>query len=784
MIIAEITLGGRQFLVPAVCLAGLALAVLFWSYARSRRRTGGQLAALLLKTLGIVALTTCLLEPLYTGTRPRPGSNLVLVVADDSRSLQVLDPATGQSRGAALREPLRDETPWLVRLGQDFDLRRYAIDETLHPVKTFHELRQEGQASQLVEGLRALADRFRDRPVAGIVLLTDGNATDADSWGTAHEGLPPVFPVPIGSDSRQLDVAVDRVEVTQTNFEAAPVTLTARVTGQALGGREVVLRVLDEEGHEVERRPLGTIAESEPRSERFLLRPEKTGISIYTVQAFLKEEESLTGSNAQSLEATRENNQRTATVDRGGGPFRILYVGGRPSWEFKFLRRAIDADDELNLVGLVRIARKEPKFAFLGRGGERTNPLFRGFTNQEEEQAEKYDQPVLIRLGTSDAAELRQGFPATSDDLFPYHAVIIDDVEQAFFTQDQLALLQQFVSRRGGGFLMLGGVESFAEGGYQRGPVAELLPVYVDRPQAGGSSTGHRLRLTREGWLQSWVRLRSNETDEDARLASMPEFQTLNQVRSIKPGASILAQVMSEDDTPRPALVVQPYGRGHTAALLIGDLWRWHLRRPDPANSDLEKAWRQLVRWLVSDVPARVEVTTQGGETGGPFAREIRVSIRDRQFEPLDNAQVQLAVTGPDRQPVELRPEPSSRTPGQQTATFIPKTPGNYRVKATVTDADGSAVGEREAGWVVEPQTEEFRSLAVNRSFLSRLATDTGGEVISLNQLDDFVASLPNRKIPVTETWTYPVWNRWPVFLLAVGCLVGEWALRRLRGLP
>ena len=784
MIIAEITLGGRQFLVPAVCLAGLALAVLFWSYARSRRRTGGQLAALLLKTLGIVALTTCLLEPLYTGTRPRPGSNLVLVVADDSRSLQVLDPATGQSRGAALREPLRDETPWLVRLGQDFDLRRYAIDETLHPVKTFHELRQEGQASQLVEGLRALADRFRDRPVAGIVLLTDGNATDADSWGTAHEGLPPVFPVPIGSDSRQLDVAVDRVEVTQTTFEAAPVTLTARVTGQALGGREVVLRVLDEEGHEVERRPLGTIAESEPRSERFLLRPEKTGISFYTVQAFLNEEESLTGPNAQSLEATRENNQRTATVDRGGGPFRILYVGGRPSWEFKFLRRAIDADDELNLVGLVRIARKEPKFAFLGRGGERTNPLFRGFTNQEEEQAEKYDQPVLIRLGTSDAAELRQGFPATSDDLFPYHAVIIDDVEQAFFTQDQLALLQQFVSRRGGGFLMLGGVESFAEGGYQRGPVAELLPVYVDRPQAGGSSAGHRLRLTREGWLQSWVRLRSNETDEDARLASMPEFQTLNQVRSIKPGASILAQVMSEDDTPRPALVVQPYGRGHTAALLIGDLWRWHLRRPDPANSDLEKAWRQLVRWLVSDVPARVEVTTQGGETGGPFAREIRVSIRDRQFEPLDNAQVQLAVTGPDRQPVELRPEPSSRTPGQQAATFIPKTPGNYRVKATVTDADGSAVGEREAGWVVEPQTEEFRSLAVNRSFLSRLATDTGGEVISLNQLDDFVASLPNRKIPVTETWTYPVWNRWPVFLLAVGCLVGEWALRRLRGLP
>ena len=784
MIVAEITLGGRQFLIPALLLAGMALGVLFWSYARSPRRNGTQLVALLLKMSGIIALTLCLLEPLYTGTRPRPGSNLVLVVADDSRSLQVVDPASGQPRAESMSEPLQDEAPWLVRLGQDFDLRRYTIDETLHPVKTFHELRQQGQASQLVEGLRGLADRFRDRPVAGIVLLTDGNATDADQWGTSHEGLPPVFPVPVGSDSRLLDVSVDRVEVTQTNFEAAPVTLTARIVGQSLGGREVLVRVLDEKGSEVERRGVGTVPDAEPHSERFLLRPEKTGISFYTVEALLKDEETLVAKGEKGSEATLDNNRRMVTVDRGGGPYRVLYVGGRPSWEFKFLRRAIDADDELNLVGLLRIARKEPKFAFMGRGGERTNPLFRGFTNQEEEQAEQYDQPVLIRLGTADATELRQGFPSTAEDLFPYHAVIIDDIEQGFFKQDQLSLLQQFVSRRGGGLLMLGGVESFVEGGYLRGPVAEMLPVYVEKARNESPPGGHRLRLTREGWLQPWVRLRTNESDEEARLAGMPDFNTLNEVRAIKPGAAVLAQVTGSDESLRPALVVQPYGRGRTGALLVGDLWRWHLRRSDPASSDLERSWRQMIRWLVSDVPSRIDISTLRGETGGPFAREIRVGIRDREFEPLDNAQVSLQVTGPDQKPVELNPDPSLRIPGQHLATYVPRSPGAYRVRATVTDPDGSAVGERDAGWVMEPQTEEFRSLAVNRTFLTRIAADTGGEVISMNGLDDFVAGLPNRKIPVVETWTYPIWNRWPVFLLAVSCLAGEWALRRLKGLP
>ena len=44
---------------------------------------------------------------------------------------------------------------------------------------------------------------------------------------------------------------------------------------------------------------------------------------------------------------------------------------------------ALQADDEVEVVGLIRIAKKEPKFTFRGRTGETTNPLYRGFGNQE-----------------------------------------------------------------------------------------------------------------------------------------------------------------------------------------------------------------------------------------------------------------------------------------------------------------------------------------------------------------------------------------------------------------
>jgi uncharacterized membrane protein len=780
----NVNLGAPQTVVWAALLAALAVAALSWSYFRSTARSWVRLTAGLLKTAGILILGLCLVDPVFTGTRPRPGSNLFLVVADNSVSLTLSDRRSLQTRGEAVRERLREKSEWLARLGQDFDLRRYAFDTNLRPVKTFDELTFDGEASAMNGSLAALVNRFRGQPVAGILLLTDGNATDLPEESRDWKDLPPVYPVAIGDETGLVDLSIPRVAVTQTNFEAAPVTIAATIESQSLSGRPVVVRVLDDEKKEVERRVVTDLADGQPSVQRFLLRPEHSGVSFYTVQAFLKGEEGLADHPGRSDEATVANNSRIATVDRGGGPYRVLYVSGRPNWEFKFLRRAMDEDDEVKLVWLIRIARKEPKFTFLGQPGERTNPLFRGFGNQADEEAEQYDQPVLIRPKTEDDDELRDGFPKSPEELFRYHAVILDDLEAAFFTQDQLSLLQQFVSRRGGGFLMLGGKDSFADGKYQRTPVGEMLPVYLDRAAADMVTEGLSLVLTREGWLQPWVRLRTNEQDEQKRFETMPEFKTLNPIETIKPGASILARVSSPDGASRPALVVQQFGRGRTAALLVGDLWRWNLHRTDHKQSDLEKSWRQTVRWLVSDVPARVEVETRRLPGSALPATQIVVKVRDSQFAPLDNASVVLHVKTPDGHEVELVAESSDRVPGQYEATFAPRESGVYRAQVAVTAADGSEVGRRETGWSVESQTEELRSLTVNRPLLAQIASDTGGEMVSADDLEDFVASLPNRKIPITESWTWQLWHQWQVFLAAIACFVAEWALRRWKGLP
>src|SRR4029077_2982330 len=135
------------------------------------------------------------------------------------------------------------------------------------------------------------------------------------------------------------------------------------------------------------------------------------------------------------------------------------------------------------------------------------NPLFRGFGNQSKDEVERYDQPVLVRLNTKDQFELRDGFPKTPEDLYGYHAIILDDLESEFFTADQMSLLQKFVSERGGGFLMLGGRNPFGQGGSARAAVGVMLPVYVDKGPAPPHGASLRLNFTREVCLQPWARL-------------------------------------------------------------------------------------------------------------------------------------------------------------------------------------------------------------------------------------------------------------------------------------
>lgn len=747
---------------------------------------------------GLLALMLC--DPLRVTEVARRDANEVVLAVANSMRMEVPTLVGGTAQAERIKAALAEGSSWLREVEEMFRLRMVEVGDRLKGVSKAEDLVFEGTSGSVLNGVRSLRSGGAAGHLGAVVLVTDGHASDvALVEELAAQGGAPVFPVRVEPEAGMVDLAIREITVAQTPFEDTPVTVTVPVRALGWAGRSWQVAVLDEAGKVLAKEVKLVREADETGIARIKLSGIKPGLSFFRVvvaDVRWSAEDLADGAfKVPADELTFLNNERLLAVDRGMGPYRVLYVAGRPNWEYKFLRRALAGDPEIQMPSLVRIAKREPKFEWRGRAGETSNPLFRGFGAQGAEEVQRYDQPVMVRLEAKDAEELRDGFPKVAEELLgDYRAIVLDDLEAGFFTQEQQRLIERFVSDRGGALITLGGQESYREGGYEHTSVGRMLPVYLERHSRRSAVEGARLNLTREGWLEPALRLRAAEGDEEQRLAEMPPFFAVNAAMSIKPGASLLATVGDDEAAAMPALVSQRFGAGRVTSVLVGDLWRWGMR-DETCREDLEKFWRQLFRWSLVDVPDRVELMV-AASADEPRVKRLALRVRDAAFEPVDDAMVRFEVWQDEGERVVLYGEPSLREPGLFEADFVSSKVGRYQVEAVVERAvdqvDGVAdaagevelLGKKSTGWVHDPIAELTADLKPAGDWMERLASATGGEVLSLNDLHLLPEKLRGKNMPVMDRVVEPLWHGAVVFLLLIGLMTAEWALRRKAGLP
>ena len=105
-----------------------------------------------------------------------------------------------------------------------------------------------------------------------------------------------------------------------------------------------------------------------------------------------------------------------------------------------------------------------------------------------------------------------RGMPSTLEELASFDAVIYADVPAAEVSAAQMTLLRRYIEELGGGFIMVGGEQSFDLGGYYRTEIEDILPVRMRAEQRedlpglamiivldrSGSMQGDRIELARE----------------------------------------------------------------------------------------------------------------------------------------------------------------------------------------------------------------------------------------------------------------------------------------------
>jgi hypothetical protein len=191
-------------------------------------------------------------------------------------------------------------------------------------------------------------------------------------------------------------------------------------------------------------------------------------------------------------------------------------------------------------------------------------------------------------------------------------------------------------------------------------------------------------------------------------------------------------------------------------------------------------------------VPNPVELTVEPQPEDAGGAVQLQVRVRDKTFQPLDNAGVSVEVqplmmentAGATTNSIRLATEPSVNEAGLYVAGYVPRLTGGYKATAIVTNSVGAEVGHAEAGWSTDLAAEEFRSLTPNVALLENIARKTGGEIVPASRLGEFARTLPHRTAPVMDSWTFPIWHTPVVFAFALACFVGEWGLRRWKGMP
>lgn len=794
--LATLAFANESWMWVALVFGAASIFILTFTYRKSPLRGPQKFFAATLKLVGLILLALILMEPVILDELPRKNANEVAIVADNSSGLTVAldanEPSPAEQLTSALVNSKTNLYPeWLARIDDTFRLQPFLFDGSLRRVDEFSELSFAENRSDLATALWRIRQRFDKRPLAAIVAFTDGNATDAEELDTtlakwsevAENAGVPVYPVILGDPSPEArDLSVNHVTAETTQFEDAQVTLNIEAAARGHFPDPVEVFAVNEAGKELAVKEVvfpepvsgGPVSRALP--VRLQLSAMPPGISFLKVGIRQSAEK-------PAEELTDRNNEKQISVNRGSGPYRILYVSGRPNWEYKFLRRSLAMDSEIELVGLIRIAKREPKFEWRGRTGESSNPLFRGFRSEIPEETRKYDEPVLVRLNVSDASELRDGFPKSAEDLFDtYKAIIIDDLEASFFTQEQQELIDQYVSRRGGTLLMLGGQESFQPGLWENTPIGRVLPVYLDKIRNGPPSLESAFDLTREGWLEPWMRLRSSKDEETNRLAYMTPFFAVNQVSAIKPGASILSTVIDSERRTLPAIITQRYGEGKSAAVTIADFWRWGMKDPEQ-QENLARSWRQLVRWAINEVPSRVELEKEEVNSGPLPLTKLSVRVQTKTFDPQDDATVILTVSHQDGETSTLSAEPSLTDPGLFTTEYASENPSGYRVQASVLDGEGEEIGTDEIARTINPEADEFAKLGPNQSTLERIAAETGGKMLRLDELAELPALLKTLDLPISEVRQRPLWHTPWLFLIALACFLGEWVIRRRQGI-
>jgi hypothetical protein len=772
---------GRKVLagVPVGVAALLLAAFVVWTaynYWRDGRSPGWWVKGplLLLRTLAVACLLVILLEPVMTWTRTGTQRPTFIVMADTSQSMAIRDTRLPDRLAGPFRRvtgvdprsaPRYVQTAALLgkgpvrlieRLASKFDVRAYAFAEEAQLIDRGKVLADGARAlkpdaradgsTQIGTALRTVLDDNSGRPLAGILLVSDGGSNQGDDpigWARRARALGiPVSTLGIGDPTPTRDIVLTEALADRVVRKGNEVRAFVGLSHRGYGGSTVTVS-LSRNGVPFQSRQVRLSADGAKQTVTFTYTPGQTGEFRFAASVA-----------HVAGETTYQNNARSFLQQVVDKKLRVLYVEGEPRWEYRYLRNAILRDEQI------------------------------GFACYRTETDGTPTPEGNLPVGS---------FPSDERALFAYDILIIGDVPRARFQSTHLRAIRRFVEDRGGSLVIIAG-ERHMPHEYADTLIEPAFPLIVSSaPDQVVMDEPFRWQRTPQGAQDSLLRMSPNPVEDERIWREMPGMLWMAGSRGPKPGATVLAVNPDRSDAAgmRPVLALQPYGAGRCLMVMTDSTWRWRWRVGDRY---FYRFWGQMLRTMTpQDNPGGnrlAQLTVDRSECRPGDRVTITARLLDEFYRPSRLPQLTASLTGPlplsqqasasapgPSRTVTLLPAPGS--PGLYTAGVIAGTAGEYRVTLT-SAAGGPPVSAR---FLVQQVSLEAQQPEMREDALRRIAAESGGRFLRAEEAAAWADGQKPRNLTVRTVVETPLWNAPIGLIAAVGLLSLEWLVRRRVGM-
>ncbi len=730
---------------PAMVMTGLLLLLAIWIfYTRVYDFLGRTRVMILLalRSLAIIFLLLMMFQPaLAWVTIPHHLPTLGIVI-DASGSMSVNDQPNSPSR--YLQSVLAAKELSGVVTGH-FKTAYFAYDgrhnAPLADENQYSSIAPNGTATDLPTAIKLATDNGAQE----VVLFSDGIQNGPTPLHTlAHLGAK-VFTVRVGSTATHAKGVPEINIVRVVGPQSAPVNtrclLTAEIQSTALNDRTVQVNLMVGKTLLKSRR---LVLESGPSPQHVKLSftPRKVGRMLLVVRIPPDPQERSTAGNSQQFPILITNPR-----------INVLYIEAQIRPEVGPLAQDLATDPNVNLVSLIQT---RPGY-FMVRG------MQGGLT----------------------------ALPQTQAQWKTFKVIILGDVPADFLSGVQRQELRHVI-KNGAGFLMIGGMQNFASGGWGNSSMAPVFPINLASVHPSQLSRSFVPELTAFGQrsaifagITSWF-----VPPGGGRPAlQLPDLDGCVAFAGLSPaGQSLLVDPREQvNGAPAVVLAVGHYGKGRSAAFAGDTTYRWQLELRTLGNqSPYHRFWGQLIRWLAGESKVK---TAAGPSVTALLRRQryqprqivrLRAQVTDMSGQSTRYAHTQVTEEMPDGKIRTLRLNADHRNIGMYHRNIRPRLPGKYRLVFSARKGGKLLGTDKTNFYIMAPQTE-MTKLAAEPVILRRIARLTGGtfsEIDGVGALGRRLnASLP--KANQIRRMSVPLYSNPICFILFVLAISAEWFLRR-----